>query len=281
MSIEFESRQLFNFLQGSDITGESAFDIWKALTGNNDKNAFVEYLKGENGADGKSAYQSWLDAGNTGSEADFVNTHKVYTDTAITTHNAATDAHNDIRELITGLTTRLNTLANSDDTTLDQMAEVVAYIKSNKSLIESITTNKVNVSDIVNDLTTNATDKPLSAAQGVAIKALIDESGNAETALNNAKSYTDEKVLDVKDYIESKLELTDTTTGIKYALTVTDGTLSLVRVSATESELQDLAYTANEDGTYTITGWNGTKNGVESTEFVVPNYSNIIVDIEN
>lgn len=67
---------------------------------------------------------------------------------AISTHNTATNAHNDIRLLIDDLTTRLNTLIDSDDTTLDQISEIVAYIKSNKSLIESITTNKVNVSDI-------------------------------------------------------------------------------------------------------------------------------------
>lgn len=95
-------------------------------------------------------------------------------DTKISTHNTSTSAHNDIRELISGLTTRLNTLANSDDTTLDQMSEIVAYIKNNKSLIDGITTSKVNVSDIVNNLTTNVTNKPLSAAQGVAIKSLID-----------------------------------------------------------------------------------------------------------
>lgn len=93
---------------------------------------------------------------------------------AVSTHNTSTTAHGDIRDLITGLTTRLNTLANSDDTTLDQMSEIVAYIKNNKSLIDSVTTNKVNVSDIINNLTTNVTNKPLSAAQGVAIKGLID-----------------------------------------------------------------------------------------------------------
>lgn len=92
----------------------------------------------------------------------------------VSTHNTATDAHNDMRLLIEGLTTRLNTLADSDDTTLDQMSEIVTYIKSNKSLIEDVTTNKVNVSDIINNLTTNVTNKPLSAAQGVALKALID-----------------------------------------------------------------------------------------------------------
>lgn len=93
---------------------------------------------------------------------------------AVSTHNTNTSAHNDIRLLIEDLTTRLNTLADSDDTTLDQMSEIVTYIKANKSLIDSITTNKVNISDIINNLTTNVTDKPLSAAQGVAIKSLID-----------------------------------------------------------------------------------------------------------
>lgn len=92
----------------------------------------------------------------------------------VSAHNTAGDAHNDIRLLVQGLTDRLNTLADSDDDTLDQMSEIVAYIKSNKSLIDGITTGKVNVVDIVNNLTTNASNKPLSAAQGVALKALID-----------------------------------------------------------------------------------------------------------
>lgn len=92
----------------------------------------------------------------------------------ISLHNTSSSSHNDIRLLIEGLTTRLNALANSDDTTLDQMAEVVAYIKNNKSLIDSITTSKVNVSDIIDDLKTSVSNKPLSAKQGVQLKALID-----------------------------------------------------------------------------------------------------------
>lgn len=93
----------------------------------------------------------------------------------VSAHNTATDAHNDIRLLVQGLTDRLNALADSDDETLDQMSEVVAYIKSNKSLIDAITTGKVSVSDIVNNLTTNVSNKPLSAAQGVILKTMIDE----------------------------------------------------------------------------------------------------------
>lgn len=93
----------------------------------------------------------------------------------VSEHNTSTTSHNDIRLLIEELTARFNALANSDDDTLDQMAEVVAYIKNNKSLIDSITTGKVNVDDIINDLTTNVSDKPLSAAQGVVLKGLIDD----------------------------------------------------------------------------------------------------------
>lgn len=94
---------------------------------------------------------------------------------ALTSHNTNTSAHNDLRLELKALSDRINAALDSDDTTLDQMSEVVAYIKSNKTLIDSITTGKVSVEDIVNDLVTNVANKPLSAAQGVALKALIDD----------------------------------------------------------------------------------------------------------
>lgn len=89
-------------------------------------------------------------------------------------------------QLVQGLTTRLNALADSDDATLDQLSEIVAYIKSNKSLIDAITTAKVSVSDIVNDLVTNNASKPLSAAQGVALKALIEQAAASVGAHNQS-----------------------------------------------------------------------------------------------
>ena len=109
----------------------------------------------------------------------------------VAAHNTGTDTHSDIRLLIQGLTDRLNALADSDDTTLDQLSEVVAYIKSNRELISAITTDKVSVADIVNNLTTNVTNKPLSAAQGVALKALIDAITIPEALPNpNALTFT-------------------------------------------------------------------------------------------
>ena len=95
-------------------------------------------------------------------------------ETKVSEHNASEEAHADIRGLLTGLTNRLNALADSDDTTLDQLSEIVSYIKNNKSLIDGITTNKVNVSDIIDNLTSNVTNKPLSAKQGKVLKDLID-----------------------------------------------------------------------------------------------------------
>lgn len=93
---------------------------------------------------------------------------------AVDAHNVSVAAHEDLRALIEGLNNRLNALADSDDTTLDQLSEIVAYIKSNRTLIDAVTTGKVSVSDIVDNLTTNASGKVLSAAQGVRLKALID-----------------------------------------------------------------------------------------------------------
>lgn len=86
-----------------------------------------------------------------------------------------TYSNTEIDSLINGLDNRLNAIADSDDVTLDQLSEIVAYIKGNRGLIESITTDKVSVSDIIDNLTTGISNKPLSAAQGVALKALIDK----------------------------------------------------------------------------------------------------------
>ena len=106
----------------------------------------------------------------------------------LSSHNTSNSAHNDIRLLIQNLTTRLNTLADSDDDTLDQMSEIVAYIEANRDLIESITTSKVSVSDIINNLTTNVSNKPLSAAMGVTLKALLD------AIPDNTNTIVDEKI---------------------------------------------------------------------------------------
>ena len=111
-------------------------------------------------------------------------------DTAISTHNVNTEAHNDIRVLVKELTTRLNAVADSEVVDLDQLSEIVAYIQSNRSLIDTITTSKVSITDIVDNLTTNVANKPLSAAQGVVIKSLIDALNTAVVDKANTSDLT-------------------------------------------------------------------------------------------
>lgn len=126
----------------------------------------------------------------------------------VSEHNVSDTAHNDIRLLVQGLTERLNALADSDDTTLDQMSEVVAYIKSNKSLIDAITTSKINVSDIIDNLTTNVSNKPLSAAQGAKLKSLIDAIAvpTKLSELENDSGYA--KTTDIPDKLPNLQKLT-------------------------------------------------------------------------
>jgi hypothetical protein len=108
-------------------------------------------------------------------------------------HNTNTEAHNDLRLALKALADNVNNLLDSTDEDLDELHEIVDYIKNNKSLIDGITTNKVNVSDIINNVTTNVTNKPLSAAQGVVLKGLIDgltsgklDASALSTAINRA-----------------------------------------------------------------------------------------------
>ena len=103
---------------------------------------------------------------------------------AVNGHNTSDAAHSDIRLLIEELSTRLNVALNSTDADLDQASEFVAYMKANRTLIESITTNKVSVADIIDNLKTSVSNKPLSAKQGVELKKLIDA---VQTALNGIK----------------------------------------------------------------------------------------------
>lgn len=107
----------------------------------------------------------------------------------VATHNTDAESHNDLRVELQKVNDRLNAFFNSDNTTLDELSEIIDYITSNKTLIEAITTSKVSVSDIVDNLTTNVSTKVLSAAQGVALKALIDGkigSGELDNAVDAA-----------------------------------------------------------------------------------------------
>lgn len=54
--------ELFNYVQGSDITGQSAYDIWKGLGYEGSEADFLEFIRtGIKGDTGKSAYEEWVE----------------------------------------------------------------------------------------------------------------------------------------------------------------------------------------------------------------------------
>ena len=200
-----------------------------------------------------------VEADESGAAATALDTAKSYTDTKIAnlastslvntsigTHNTSTTAHNDIRGLITDLTTKLNNFLDVDDATADQLSEVLILIENNKGTLESLTSTKINVSDIVNDLTTNSTSKVLSAAQGVAIKSLIDAldtaiDGKADSTHNHSASNITSGTMSVD-------RLPSGTTSAKGIVQLTNSTSSTsTTTAATPSSVKsayDLANTA-------------------------------------
>lgn len=89
-------------------------------------------------------------------------------------HDYVDEADSKTANALQELADRVNAFLDSDDETLDELSEIIDYIKNNKNLIDSITNGKVNITDIVDNLTTAAANKPLSANQGVVLKGLID-----------------------------------------------------------------------------------------------------------
>lgn len=74
----------------------------------------------------------------------------------LTEHKTSGSAHSDIRAIITELSVRLNTVADSDDVTLDQLSEIISYIKDNREIIEVIMQNKANADDVYDRETVDA-----------------------------------------------------------------------------------------------------------------------------
>lgn len=99
-------------------------------------------------------------------------------------------------------------------------------------------------------------------------------------------------ILDTVNRLPDKSEPTDSTFtptdsgGTTYKSKFTDNNIDLQRILELINNLQpsippfddilvDFEYTDNGDGTATITGWKGTKDGAVSTEIVIPDNNNI------
>lgn len=104
---------------------------------------------------------------------------------ALFSHNTNPEAHQDIRIVLQSLSDQVNHFLDVDDTTRDQLSELLTLIEDNIEDIEQITVDKVKYSDIIDNLETSLTNKVLSAKQGVELKRLIEEVRTAiGTAIN-------------------------------------------------------------------------------------------------
>lgn len=168
--------------------------------------------------------------------------------TSVSSHNTSTTAHDDIRTLISNLTTRVNAVADSEDVDLDQLSEIVAYIKSNRSLIDNVTTSKVSVSDIIDNLTSTSTNKPLSANQGrvlnTSIASLTTKLNNHIDSLSNVENKSSEtirseitkkNVIDALGYTPG----TSSTEPITYTLSKSGSKIILTSSNGTETSVTD------------------------------------------
>ena len=175
-------------------------------------------------------------------------------------HNTNAEAHADLRLELKAISDRITALIvyPGGFGTLDELSEIVAYIKSNKSLIDAITISKVNVTDIVDNLVTNVANKPLSAAQGVAIKALIDAlqtAVNGKAPTNHASTGTTYGAGSGSNYGHVKLsDATDGTSGESGGVAATPAAVKAVndKVEAMKTEALILTYEDNTTRTLEV-----------------------------
>lgn len=110
-------------------------------------------------------------------------------------------------------------------------------------------------------------------ANAIREKALINEDLTpAEMAeIISTKTYSDEDLRLWAYLSQSIIHMQRATNPIYF-----DKTLS-IDYTPIDFYLQDFQYINNSDGTYTIIDWDGTKDGLLSTELILPNQSNIIL----
>ena len=90
------------------------------------------------------------------------------------------------------------------------------------------------------------------------------------------------QITDTENLSYTPSDLTTDVTQISFVYTIAGLKLTYdmpITVTAFDPavKLQDFEYTANDDGTYTLTGWKGTYNGVASTELIIPNNKKIVL----
>lgn len=148
----------------------------------------------DNTADANKSVKYATSAGSATNDANGKSIAGTYaTKAELTTHNTATDAHSDIRTSIANLSSQVQDLLDVDDSTLEQMEELLQNLQSSETLIA----NKLDKTAIVNNLTTNDATKVLSAAQGKALKDSLDSHTSSHAPSNaqaNQNAFSNVKV---------------------------------------------------------------------------------------
>ena len=166
---------------------------------------------------------------------------------AVGAHNIDESSHNDIRLALSELKAAVEAFLDMDDSTYDKLSELVQKIEANAGSIAQLTNGKINVSDIINNLTTNAVNKPLSAAQGVVLKGLVD---NLNTVASGAKTTAENaaaKAQTASDNVAEMQERMDSgefkgDKGDPYTLTETDKNSIAQAVYAMVADGNEVAY---------------------------------------
>lgn len=122
-------------------------------------------------------------------------------DSDIFAHNSSTSAHSDIRGLISAVDSRVDD-ANSD------IDDANSRIDTLNATVSALDTNKVNKSDIVNNLTTDDSTKPLSAAMGMELKNSLDSGGSANELIS-AHNTNNEAHTDIRDLVTAAHQRAD------------------------------------------------------------------------
>lgn len=122
-------------------------------------------------------------------------------DSDISAHNSSTSTHSDIRGLISAVDSRVDD-ANSDIDNADSRIDTL------NATVSALDTNKVNKSDIVNNLTTDDSTKPLSAAMGMELKSSIDSGGSANELISEHNT-NNEAHADIRDLVTAAHQRAD------------------------------------------------------------------------
>lgn len=166
----------------------------------------------------------------------------------------------------------INAILSSDEVDLDTIQEIVDYIQTNKSIIDYLGENKIDYTDIIDNLTTTTANKVLSANQGKVLKGLIDAIVSGSTIVGNATHATNADNATNANHATSADSATDATNA-------TNATYATYATYDSDGNKIDETYYTHEEG-FAI-GLVSVTNYDESTGLVTLEYNNQAITTVN